>query len=191
MFHTRLGAGETLDGTVARSGASGLSLTIFALMFFPNTFRFNNSDDIPNSWQRKTFDTQYFLAGWCPKALYFVSVCLETKGVEAPRLCNSCTRGRFAVAGTSVLWEKPPHLTKNTHTQLNLQRLERVSACSYHCDTCACLPSQSSPRCCNPFFAGSAKYCNKRQSLLLDLISKHSRGHFHQLLSCQRAHADT
>ena len=46
---------------------------------------------------------------------------------------------------------------KKTHThQKNLQRTERVSACSYHYDTCTCLPSEPSPYCCSKSLVGES-----------------------------------
>ena len=73
--------------------------------------------------------------------------------------CNIC-RADVWEEGLSLSWRNT-----HTHTPQNIQRIERVSACSYHYDTCSCLPSQPSPYCCSKTLVGRKrqKRCNSGQ----------------------------
>ena len=65
-----------------------------------------------------------------------------------------CTLGPTSAAQTSGEKASPSH---EKHTQLRkLQQIENVSVCSYHYDTCACLPSQPSTYYRSPSLMGVA-----------------------------------
>ena len=67
---------------------------------------------------------------------------------------------------------------KNRHNQ-NFQRIERVSACSNHCDTCSCLPSQLSPYCCSSSLMGESDKTLQQWATQLTAMSKprHATSH--------------
>ena len=78
--------------------------------------------------------------------------------VTTPPVLDCLCPGRN-LCRAGVWGERPPLLTKNTQAQLNtFNELKRVSASSYHCDTCTGLSSQPSPHCCRPSLTGRKRH---------------------------------